>query len=237
MILDYEMLFKELENTFAKNMGNMFSELEKNFKDIEEKNKTNIQKDEDIKTPVKDGKIDLSEFETVSSISNEPVYSNCLRTSHGYCGSNILIVINNHVLSIVDNIIINSDRFQPITTINNFTLRSNKSNKEKLEENTEEKIDTRVVLSTVVLPNTDKEIDLIKNLNNGTIEEFLINEYGQYMYRKIKNVTYKGQSNTYGVETLTLKNNYMLKSDKEPGSYRTITKEEFINKESSFIKE
>ena len=232
MILDYEMLFKELENTFAKNMENMFSELEKNFKNIEEKNKTNIPKDENIKTPVKDGKIDLSEFETVSSISNESCYPNCLRTSHGYCGSDILIVINNHMLSIVDNIIINSDRFKPINTINNFTLVSNNSNKEKLEEN----IDTRIVLSTAVLPNTDKEIDLIKNLNNGTIEEFLINEYGQYMYRKIENVTYKGQSNTYGVETLTLKNNYMLKSDKEPGSYRTITKEEFINKESSFIK-
>lgn len=232
MILDYEILFKELEDTFAKNMENMFSELEKNFKDIEEKNKTNIQKDEDIKTPVKDGKIDLSEFKTVSSISNESCYPNCLRTGHGYCGADILIVINNHMLSIVDNINIHSDRYN-IKPINNFTSVSNNLNKEKLEE----EIDTRIVLSTAVLPNTDKEIDLIKNLNNGTIEEFLINEYGQYMYRKIENVTYKGQSNNYGVETLTLKNNYMLKSDKEPGSYRTITKEEFIDRESSFIKE
>lgn len=230
-----EELSKELENII--NAINIISDVNDGISKEEKKKETDSKEEKTTENPIiKDGKVDLSNFEVYSSVSSEkPIRqkkSYSYKAYSSYSGCDSIILINNKIIDIIKEISFDERSYAILQSFSpSFSLLNNSES-----ETSKEKMETNITLKCPVTSCTDNQIELIKNLKNGTITQILVNEYGQYMYREINGVNYKGESSSHKEDDITLMNNYKLSSDTSISSFKTLDDKGFIEKFGKIIK-
>lgn len=169
-----------------------------------------------------------------SEHSNLPVMMSSKEISQyslnsGYGGTESLILINDHLMTIISKIKSSNYSYARLTP-QYFNFSSN------FLQNEEPEMETEIILECPIFYNTDEEFNIIKNLKDGKITQILFNEFGQYMYREINNVSYKNESFDHEENQNVLTQRYCLKSISTFDTFKSINEKKFIEMFGSKIK-